>query len=82
MPYSEFIWNEEPKENVQHIAHNGLSPEDVEEAMLNPVDRDFSRSSGLPVVFGFTPDGRYILVVFEQVDEATVYPVTAYEVEE
>ena len=34
------------------------------------------------LAFGFTPDGRYILVVFEQIDKMTVYPVTAYEVEE
>jgi hypothetical protein len=46
------------------------------------VDRDVSRSSGLPIVFGFTPDGKYILVVYEQIDEVTVYPVTAYDVEE
>lgn len=50
--------------------------------MFNPVDRDVSRSSGLPIVFGFTPEGRYIFVVYEQVDDVTVYPVTAYDVEE
>ncbi|MDA1016891.1 MAG: hypothetical protein O3A00_20840 [Planctomycetota bacterium] len=41
-----------------------------------------SRSSGLPIVFGFTPDGRYIMVVYEQIDDITIYPVTAYDVEE
>jgi hypothetical protein len=55
---------------------------DVEEVIFNPVDRDVSRSSGLPIRFGFTPDERYILVVYEQIDETTIYPVTAYEVEE
>ena len=82
MPYFEIIWNEEPGGNLEHIAQHGLEPDDVEEVFLNPVDRDVSRSSGLPIVFGFTPDGRYILVVYEQVDEVTVYPVTAYDVEE
>jgi hypothetical protein len=81
MPYYEIIWNEEPGGNVEHIAENGLSPDDVEEVLFNPVDRDVSRSSGLPIVFGFAPDGRYILVVFEQIDDLTIYPVTAYEVE-
>ena len=33
-------------------------------------------------MLGFTPDGRYILVVYEQLDETTIYPVTAYDVEE
>lgn len=82
MPYYEIIWNEESGGNVEHIAEHGLTPEDIEEVLFHPLDRDVSRSSGLPVVFGFTPDGRYILVVYEQMDERTIYPVTAYEVEE
>lgn len=82
MPYYEIVWNEEPGGNVEHIAEHGLTPEDVEEVLLSPLDRDISRSTGLPIVFGFTPDGRYILVVYEQIDEVTIYPVTAYEVEE
>jgi hypothetical protein len=81
MPYIEIIWNEEPDGNIEHIAEHGPTPEDVEEVILNPVDRDVSRSTGLPIVFGFTADGRYILVVYEQVDDITIYPVTAYEVE-
>lgn len=82
MPYFEIIWNEEPGGNVEHIADHDLIPEDVEEVIFNPVGRDVSRSSGLPIVFGFTPNGRYILVVYEQIDDVTIYPVTAYEVEE
>jgi len=82
MPYYEFIWNEEPGGNVEHIAQHGLTPEDVEEVVFNPVDRDVSQSSGLPLVFGFTPDGRYIMVVYEQIDDVTIYPVTAYDMEE
>lgn len=82
MPYYEIIWNEEPDGNVEHMAEHGLTPDDVEEVLFNPLDRDISRSSGLPIVFGFTPDGRYILVVYEQIDEITIYPVTAYDVEE
>ena len=41
-----------------------------------------SRSSGRPCVFGYAPDGRYIVVVYEEVDSDTVIPVTAYEVPE
>jgi uncharacterized DUF497 family protein len=82
MPCYEFIWNEEPNGNVEHIAEHGLTPEDVEEVVFNPVDRDVSQSSGLPIVFGVTPDGRYIMVVYEQIDDVTIYPVTAYDVEE
>jgi uncharacterized DUF497 family protein len=82
MPYYKVVWNDEPGGNVEHIAEHGLTPEDVEEVLFSPLDRDVSRSTGLPIVFGFTPDGRYILVVYEQIDEVTIYPVTAYEVEE
>ena len=82
MPYFEIIWDDEFGGNVEHMAEHDLTPEDVEEVFFNPVDRDVSRSSGLPIVFGFTPDGRYVLVVYEQVDDVTVYPVTAYEVEQ
>jgi uncharacterized DUF497 family protein len=81
MPYFEFIWDEEPGGNVEHIAEHGLSIDDVEEVIFNPTGRDVSRSSGLPIAYGFTPDGRYILVVYEKVDAVTVFPVTAYEVE-
>lgn len=80
MPYFDIIWNDEPGGNVDHISQHGLTQEDVEEVLFNPIDNDISRSSGLPLVFGFTPDGRYILVVYEQIDKMTVYPVTAYEV--
>ena len=64
------------------LQNMSLTPEDVEEAVFNPIDHDYSRSSGLPILFGFTPDGRYIMVVYEQIDEMTIYPVTAYDVEE
>lgn len=82
MPYISFIWNDEPEGNVEHIAEHGISMEDVEEVMFNPVDQDFSRASGYPITFGYAIDGRYIAVVYEQVDDTTVYPITAFEVED
>ena len=82
MAYFEFIWDDEPGGNVEHIAEHDLTPADIEEVFFNPVDHDVSRSSGLPIVFGFTPDGRYILVVYEKISDVMVYPVTAYDVEE
>ena len=53
MPYCEIIWNEEPGGNVEHIADHNLTPEDVEEVVFNPIDRDVSRSTGLPIVFAY-----------------------------
>lgn len=43
-------------------------------------DADISRSSGRPVVFGDTSTGRHLLVLYEEIDADTVYPVTAYDV--
>jgi uncharacterized DUF497 family protein len=66
--------------NVQHCAEHDISPQEVEEVLENATDADISRSSGRPVVFGDTSTGRHLMVVFEFVDDDTVYPVTAYEV--
>jgi len=33
------------------------------------------------MVYGFTPDGRYIVVVYEEIDSSTLYPITAYEID-
>jgi hypothetical protein len=82
VPYFDIIWNPDSGGNIQHIAEHDLTPEDVEGVLFDPVGRDRSRSSGLPIVFGFTSDGRYIMVVYEQIDASTVYPVTAFEVEQ
>jgi uncharacterized DUF497 family protein len=81
MPWYDIIWNYEPGGNVEHIAEHGLTPEEVEAVICNPLEKKTSRSSGRPVVTGYTVDGRLILVVYEEIDEVTVYPVTAYEVE-
>jgi uncharacterized DUF497 family protein len=82
MPWFELIWEwDEEDGNVAHIAEHGVSPEDVEEVFENPVRYEKSRSSGRPMVFGYTSDGRRIAVVYEELDATTLYPVTAYEVE-
>ena len=44
--------------------------------LQNPTDADISRSSGLPVVFGDASTGRRLMVVYEEIDSETVYPVT------
>ncbi len=35
-----------------------------------------------PVAIGTTGTGRTILVVYEEIDEDTIYPVTAYDLED
>jgi uncharacterized DUF497 family protein len=84
MQYSSFIWDpdDDPNGNVQHIAEHDLTIEDIEEVLAEPVSEGASKSSGLPAVWGYAPDGRFILVVFEEVDKDTIRVVTAYEVPE
>jgi uncharacterized DUF497 family protein len=83
MPWYEVFWNfEDPDGNVAHVAENGLTPEDVNAVLSDPEETGVSRSSGRPIAFGYTPEGRYICVVYEEIDEHTLYPVTAFEVED
>ncbi len=82
MPWYDIVWNFGPGGNVEHIAEHGLTPDDVETVICDPLDSTTSRSSGRPVVTGYTADGRLILVVYDQIDDVTVYPVRAYEVDD
>jgi uncharacterized DUF497 family protein len=79
MPYFEFLWTDG---TIEHIGEHGVSPEDFEHVFANPSSKGYSRSSELPAIWGYTPDGRYLIVVFEELDEMTILPVTAYEVPE
>jgi len=82
MPHFDFIWEITDGGNVNHLAEHGLKPEDVESIVLNPDRLSVSLSSGRPIAFGFTGDGREVAVVYEQIDECTVYPITAFEIGE
>jgi len=47
MPWYDVFWNYvEPDGNVEHIAANGLTPEDVNAVLMNPEETGISRSSG------------------------------------
>jgi hypothetical protein len=45
------------------FAEHGLTPEDVNAALMASDETGVSRSSGRPIAFGYTPDERYICVV-------------------
>jgi hypothetical protein len=77
MPYYDFVWNDEI---VEHIGEHGISPRDFEEVVSNPEEIGESRATGRPCCWGETGDGRYLLCVFEKIDDATILPVTAFEV--
>jgi hypothetical protein len=84
MGYMTIIWDldDDSEGNVQHIAEHDLTKEEVEEVLADPEGRSTSRSSGLPIVFGTRSTGRFIAVVFEEIDADTAKPVTAYDIEE
>ena len=83
MAFATALWDldDDPRGNVQHIAKHGVTKEEVEEVLEDPAGIESSRSSGRPIAFGETSNGRVIAVVYEEIDEDTVYPITAYEVE-
>jgi hypothetical protein len=77
MPYYFFIWTAEV---IEHLAEHDVTPEEFEEVVSRPDFEDVSRSSGNPVAFGHTADGRYLCCVFRRLDDDTIEPVTAYEI--
>jgi uncharacterized DUF497 family protein len=84
MPFLHVIWDldDDPRGNVQHIAEHGITKAEVIEVLAQPEASEVSRSSGRPVAIGTTSGGRTILVVYEETAEDTVYPVTAYDLED
>jgi uncharacterized DUF497 family protein len=76
------IWNDDPGENVEHIQEHGLTVEDIEYVLNNHTSEGVSRSTDRPCVFGYTPDGIYIIVIYEVIDDDSIYPITTYEVHE
>ena len=67
---------------MEKLAERDISPDDVEAIITKPDGQDVSRSTGLPVAFGRIADGRFVIVVYRWIDQATVQPITAYEVPE
>jgi hypothetical protein len=79
------IWDLEDDRNgnVQHIARNGVTKEEVEEVLDGHYhEYFFSREEpNNPITFGETTTGKHIAVLFEVVDPVppTVRPITAFE---
>jgi uncharacterized DUF497 family protein len=79
VPFYCFIWNDQLEE---HLAGHGVTLDEFEEVVCDPDEVDRSRSSGRPIAFGETSTGKYLVCVYELLDDTTVLPVTAYEVED
>ncbi len=84
---AQVIWDlpDDPDGNVQHIADHGFTQDDIEDVLFDANSQTTtSKSSGLPITFGYTAGDQYIAVVWEHIDDdpLTMRPVTAYEVPE
>jgi uncharacterized DUF497 family protein len=79
MFFVSIIWDQEddPRGNVQHIGEHVLTVEDVEAVLAVPTSEGYSDSSGHLAVWGYVPDGRFIIIVYEAIEEDTVRVITA-----
>ena len=79
MPFYFYVWNDDI---VEHLAEHDVTPEDFQHVLENPTEEGKSDSSGRPVAWGYTHDGRFLITVYRKLDNITILPVTAYEVPE
>jgi len=79
MPLYFYVWT---NELIEHLAEHDLTPDDFEFVLANPTEKGISDSSGLPAVWGYTEQGRFIIAVYRDLDDVTILPVTAYDVPE
>jgi hypothetical protein len=84
MPELNIVWDLDDDEhgNVRHIADHDVTKDEVTDVLCDPAGSDISASTGHPIAFGYASTGRFLCVVYEQIDDDTVYPITAYEVGE
>jgi uncharacterized DUF497 family protein len=76
MAWFEFFWTPEIEE---HLAEHGVSVEDFEYVVCFPDAREESDSSENFIAKGYDRTGRWLVCVYDLIDEMTVLPVTAYE---
>ncbi len=82
MDWTHIIWDDLPGGNVEHVEEHDLTTDEVDYVLENYQSKGVSGSSGRPCVFRYTPADRYITIIYEEEDDDTVNPVTAYEVQE
>ena len=79
------IWDldDDPRGNVRHIPiDEHLTKDDVANAVNYPLyDRLQSRTNRRKLL-GPAEDGRLLIVIYEPAGADTIYPITAYYVEE
>ena len=72
-----FDWTER---RLEHIARHDVTLDEWEHVFDNFDIEDFSTTTGRPMRWGYTEEGRYLAVVFEwEGDYQTVIPITGYD---
>jgi hypothetical protein len=66
--------------NEEYLSQHDVTPEEFETVVCNPDFVDDSHSSSNKIAFGEI-DGRRLACIYEMIDETTVLPVTAYEID-
>jgi len=82
---ADIVWDLEDDRdgNVWHLSEHGITVEEAESVLRDPrAGSARSRTTGRPQVFGWTHTGKFITVIWEEVndDPRMIYPITAYEV--
>jgi hypothetical protein len=77
MPFYFVVWTEDL---IRHLAENGVTPEEFEQVVCDSGSSlTISRSTGNPLAFGYTRQGRKLACVYKWLDQDTILPITAFE---
>ncbi|HEY2883500.1 MAG TPA: hypothetical protein VGJ15_13725 [Pirellulales bacterium] len=76
MAYYFFIWTDEIEE---HLAEHGVTRDEFEQVVCNPVSVRSSHTTDRLRAFGYSDDGRRLICIYETFDRDTIIPVTAWE---
>ena len=68
--------------NLEHIAHHGVRPAEVEEVLWDDPWFEKRRGRQRYQVFGQTDSGRYLLVILDREYNSIFYVVTARDMTE
>jgi len=79
MPFYMYVWTDEL---MEYLLLHDVSADEFEEVVGDPDSVEQSRSSDRLIAFGITSTGKFIACVYEMLDDITILPVTAYEVED
>lgn len=82
MPYFVFIWDDHPGGNVEHLAEHGVTTDEAEQVVVQPIEVGPNRRHpDRMFAVGHTASGRRLGVSYLHLDETTLLVITAFELE-